>query len=108
MPTGDEAKGALMGLSGINVAVNGGLTNTQIANATGVSNLQDTIRALSLLPGTAPMAFEQAARALGFAKNAGVVTDSIVQGWTTAATARATFTAYNPGVNDNTIEYLPN
>lgn len=107
MPTGDERKAAALGLSGLNVAINAGLTDTQIQNATGVSNLQAVIRALAIIAGTAQNALEQAARAIGFAANGGVITDAIVQGWTGATTARATFTGYDSALPSNTISYLP-
>ena len=104
----DTLKGGLqLGLGGLNAAVNAGLTDVQIAAATGVSNLQTVIRALAPTSGSSYEAMLQAARGIGYASNAGIIDDTIVQAWTGATAARATFGAYEAGLNTNRILQLP-
>lgn len=99
-------RGTGMGLSSLNAAVSSGLTDSQIQNATGVTNLAATIANLPASLGSSPYALAQAARALVFSYNAGIITDSIVQGWTGAANARLTFTGNVPDLPANTISML--
>jgi hypothetical protein len=94
----DFVNGALMGLSGFNEAVFAGLTNTQIAAATGVSNLRSVIETLALGAGWSQDDLYRASRGIQLGANAGVLTDTNIQNSSTAADIRALFTAQLPDV----------
>lgn len=92
----DNRQACYMVLSGINVAVLGGLTDSIInANAT-VTLLQAAIEALALLAGTSAEALRQASRALRYGVNAGAIAETHTA--TTVATLRALVTPNTPDV----------
>ena len=86
-------------LGGFNQAVLAGLTNTQIAAATGVANLRTVIEALALLPGTSSDDLLRASEGVQMGSDVGVLTDTNVQASATAAAIRALYTAELVGID---------
>ena len=101
----DNRQALLKTLSGINVAVLGGLTDAIInANAT-ITLLNAAILALAPLAGTAPDALRQATVGLRIGVLAGAIAETHTA--TTVATLRALVTPYLPGVASTYTASLP-
>jgi len=101
----DNRQACYMALSGINVAVLGGLTDAIInANST-VTTLQTAIEALPPLAGTSPEAMRQASRGLRFGVIAGAIAETHTA--TTVATLRALVTPNTPDVPSTFTGSLP-
>src|SRR5215471_13645507 len=96
----DNRLSLCMALSGINVAVLGGLTDTIVnANST-VTALQTAIEALAPIAGTSVEALKQASRGIRFGVIAGAIPET--HSTTTVAGFRALVTANLPDVGNPT------
>lgn len=101
----DNIDSWLMGLSGTNVAVLGGMVDSTISGNATVTLLIAAIQNLAPLAGTAPDALRQAGKGLRFAVNAGYLAET--HSLTTVAGLRAVFTAQLPGVPSTYTGSLP-
>lgn len=95
----DFLNGVRKGLGGFNEAVLAGLTDTQIAAATGVAGLRTTIESLALLAGTSLDDLRRASEAVQMGADIGVLTDTNIQAAATAADIRVLFTAEDSTVS---------
>lgn len=92
----DYKQSLLKGLSGVNVGILAGMTDTTINDNATVTLLMAAINALPILPGTSQDSLRQAANSLRLSQLAGAVPETT--GVTTKAGLRALFTANLPDV----------